>query len=57
MPQARKTPGSVKVPAATLDDLNAGTRQSANLAEGLAVDFVAAHGVAVPDVPPEATPG
>jgi 3-methyladenine DNA glycosylase AlkC len=54
MPQARKTPGSVKVPAATLADLNAGTRESANLAEGLAVDHAALMAVAVPDVPPEA---
>src|SRR5215213_5752514 len=53
MPKPRKTPGSVRIPADVLDDLNAGTRQSANLAEGLAVDFVALMGVAVPDVPDE----
>ena len=50
----RKTPGNVRIPADTLADLNAGTRQSANLVEGLAVDFVALMSVAVPDVPPEA---
>jgi 3-methyladenine DNA glycosylase AlkC len=50
----RKTPGSVKVPAAILADLNAGTRESATLAEGLAVDHAALMAVAVPDVPPGA---
>jgi 3-methyladenine DNA glycosylase AlkC len=54
MPKARKTPGSVKIPAAVLADLNAGTRESANLAEGLAVDFVALMAAAVPDVPTQA---
>jgi 3-methyladenine DNA glycosylase AlkC len=53
MPRPRKTPGSVKVPAAILADLNAGTRETANLAECLAVDFVALMGAAVPDVPVE----
>jgi 3-methyladenine DNA glycosylase AlkC len=50
----RKTPGSVKVPAAILADLNAGTRETANLAEGLAVDFPSLMAAAVPDVPAEA---
>lgn len=54
MPKPRKTPGSVRIPAAILAGLNAGTRESANLAEGLAVDHAALMGVAVPDVPPEA---
>ena len=47
----RKTPGSVRIPADVLADLNAGTRPSANLAEVLAVDFAALMAVAVPDVP------
>lgn len=54
MSKPRKTPGSVRIPADILDDLNAGTRQTANLAEGLAVDFVALMAAAVPDVPEEA---
>jgi 3-methyladenine DNA glycosylase AlkC len=54
MPKPRKTPGSVRIPADVLDGLNAGTRPSANLAEGLAVDFVALMAFAVPDVPEEA---
>jgi 3-methyladenine DNA glycosylase AlkC len=53
MPKARKTPGSVRVPTAILAELNAGTRESANLAEGLAVDFPTLMAAAVPDVPPE----
>ena len=44
MPKPRKTPGSVRIPADVLANLNAGTRQSANLVEGLAVDFVGTHG-------------
>jgi 3-methyladenine DNA glycosylase AlkC len=51
MARARKTPGSVRIPADVLADLNAGTRSSANLAEALAVDFVALMAIAVPDVP------
>jgi 3-methyladenine DNA glycosylase AlkC len=51
MARARKTPGSVRVPGDVVDDLNAGTRQTANLAEALAVDFTALMAVAVPDVP------
>ena len=47
----RKTPGSVRVPADIIADLNAGTRQTANLAEALSIDFVALMAVAVPDVP------
>src|SRR6516162_8891129 len=54
MSKPRKTPGSVRIPADVLDELNAGTRQSANLTEGLAVDFVALMAAAVPDVPDEA---
>ena len=54
MPKARKSPGGVKIPAAVLADLNAGTRESANLAEGLAVDHAALMAAAVPDVPPDA---
>jgi 3-methyladenine DNA glycosylase AlkC len=54
MSKPRKTPGRVKIPAAVLADLNAGTREAANLAEGLAVDHAALMAVAVPDVPPEA---
>jgi 3-methyladenine DNA glycosylase AlkC len=53
MSKPRKTPGNVRIPADVLADLNAGTRQSANLAEGLAVDFVDLMGVAIPDVPPD----
>src|SRR4051794_11202568 len=53
MSKPRKTPGSVRIPADVLADLNAGTRQSANLAEALAIDFVALMEVAVPDVPPD----
>jgi 3-methyladenine DNA glycosylase AlkC len=50
----RKTPGNIRIAADTLADLNAGTRQSANLMEGLAIDFVALMSVAVPDVPSDA---
>jgi 3-methyladenine DNA glycosylase AlkC len=39
------------VPADVLAELNAGTREARNLAEGLAVDFAALLQVAVPDVP------
>jgi 3-methyladenine DNA glycosylase AlkC len=53
MPKARKTPGRVRVPASILAELNAGTRESANLAEGLAVDFAALMAAAIPDVPAE----
>src|SRR5947209_3462390 len=51
MSKSRKTPGSVRIPADVLDELNAGTRPTANLAEALAVDHAALMGVAVPDVP------
>src|SRR6478672_8747546 len=54
MSKPRKSPGGVRIPADVLDDLNAGTRPTANLAEGLAVDFVALMAAAVPDVPEEA---
>jgi len=50
----RKTPGSVRIPHAILADLNAGTRESANLAEGLAVDFSALMAIALPDIPADA---
>lgn len=53
MHKPRKTPGSVRIPADVLDELNAGTRQSANLAEGLAVDHAALMAAAVPDIPPD----
>jgi 3-methyladenine DNA glycosylase AlkC len=53
MPKPRKTPGSVRIPATILADLNAGTRESANLAEGLAVDHGALMAAAIPDVPPD----
>lgn len=53
MSRPRKTPGSVRIPAAVLDELNAGTRSTANLAEGLAVDHAALMATAVPDVPPD----
>lgn len=39
------------VPPDVLDELNAGTRESRNLAEGLAVDFAVLLQAAVPDVP------
>jgi 3-methyladenine DNA glycosylase AlkC len=51
MSKPRKTPGSVRIPDDVLDELNAGTRQTANLTEGLAVDFVALMATAVPEVP------
>src|SRR5262249_35237879 len=51
MSKSRKTPGGIRIPADVLADLNAGPRESANPAEGLAVDFVALMAVAVPDVP------
>jgi 3-methyladenine DNA glycosylase AlkC len=51
MAKARKSPGSVRIPTDILDELNAGIRQTGNLAEGLAVDFVALMAIAVPDVP------
>ncbi len=51
MAKPRKTPGSVRVPADVLDELNAGTRPTANLAEALAVDHAALMLAAVPDVP------
>src|SRR5262245_46335321 len=54
MSKPRKTPGSVRVPADVLADLNAGTREAANLAEGLAVDFAELMSVACPDVPGDA---
>lgn len=50
----RKTPGSVRISPTILADLNAGTRESSNLAEGLAVDFPALMAAAVPDMPPDA---
>lgn len=49
--KSRKTPGSVRIPPAIQAELNAGTRESANLMEGLAVDFAELMRVAVPDVP------
>lgn len=54
MPKPRKTPGSVRIPADVLDELNAGTRQTASLAEGLAVDFAALMAAAILDVPEDA---
>lgn len=54
MARSRKTPGSVKIPASVLAELNAGTRESANLVEGLAVDFPSLMAAAVPDVPADA---
>jgi len=51
--KSRKTPGSVKVSATILSDLNAGTRESATLVEALAVDFALLMAAAVPDVPPD----
>jgi 3-methyladenine DNA glycosylase AlkC len=54
MSKPRKTPGSVRIPGDVLADLNAGTREAANLAEGLAVDFAELMSVACPDVPGDA---
>jgi 3-methyladenine DNA glycosylase AlkC len=54
MSRPRKTPGSVRISPTILADLNAGTREAANLAEGLAVDFAALMAVACPDVPADA---
>jgi 3-methyladenine DNA glycosylase AlkC len=51
-PAARKGPGSTKIPSATLAELNAGTREAANLAECLAVDFVALWHATMPDIDP-----
>ena len=50
----RKTPGSVRISPSILADLNAGTRESGTLTEGLAVDFAELMAVAVPEVPAEA---
>ena len=41
-------PGLGPRPGDVLDELNAGTRPAANLAEGLAVDFAALMSVACP---------
>src|SRR5262245_31650546 len=51
MPRSRKSPGSIRIPPAILAELNAGTRESASLMEGLAVDFGALMAAAAPDVP------
>ena len=53
MARSRRTPGGVKIPAAVVAELNTGRRESANLAECLAVDF---HALAR-SVLPEARPG
>ncbi|WP_020471730.1 hypothetical protein [Zavarzinella formosa] len=50
MAKERKTPGSVKIAADVLAELNAGTRSSANLTEGLAVDFSELMRAAFPEV-------
>ncbi len=50
MAKARTTPGAVRAPAQVLAELNAGTRQTANLAEGLAVDCAALMRAALPEV-------
>ena len=49
----RRTPGSVRISPGVLAALNVGTRETANLAECLAVDFAELMAVAVPDVPAE----
>ena len=54
MSKPPKTPGSVRISPSILADLNAGTRESGSLAEGLAVDFAKLMAVAVPDVPQDA---
>jgi 3-methyladenine DNA glycosylase AlkC len=46
---ARKTPGGIRVPATILAELNRGTRETANLAECLAVDFAWLWEVVVPN--------
>src|SRR5262245_50195634 len=51
MAKPRKSPGRIRVPSAVLAELNAGTRESANLMEGLAVDFAALMAAAIPHVP------
>jgi 3-methyladenine DNA glycosylase AlkC len=50
MANPRKTPGSIRIAPAILAELNAGTRESANLMEGLAVDFAALMAAAIPHV-------
>jgi 3-methyladenine DNA glycosylase AlkC len=54
MPRARKSPGKIRIPTAILAELNAGTRESGNLVEALAVDFTALMAAALPDVPHDA---
>src|SRR5262245_61730858 len=51
MAKARKTAGSVKVAKAIIAELNDGTREAANLAEGLSVDFAVLMANALPDIP------
>jgi 3-methyladenine DNA glycosylase AlkC len=50
----RKTPGGIRISHTIVAGLNAGTRESANLAEALAVDFAALMAAAFPDIPPDA---
>ena len=52
MAKERKTAGAVRIPADVLEELNAGTRSSANLAEGLAVDAGVLMRAAFPEIDP-----
>jgi 3-methyladenine DNA glycosylase AlkC len=53
MGKPRKTPGSRIIHKDVLADLNSGSRESANLAEGLAVDFTLLMRSAHPHISPE----
>jgi 3-methyladenine DNA glycosylase AlkC len=50
----RKSPGSIRISPAILAELNAGTRESGSLIEGLAVDFAALMAAAIPHIPRDA---
>ncbi len=53
MSKPRKTPGSRAIRKEVLAELNAGTREAGNLAEGLAVDFTVLMKCVHPDISPE----
>lgn len=55
MAKERKTPGGVRVSASIIAELNAGTRETANLAEGLAVDCAELMRASFPEIPREQT--
>ena len=53
MAKERKTPGNARISAEVIAELNTGTRESANLAEGLAVDCGQLMRAAFPEIPDE----